>query len=128
MGKLKYAVVKFLSTKDAATSDCYTYENTIGAKKYDAVIVPTRYGISLAVVEELTNEMPFMKSYSGTIKAIEEVVKSEAVAKVTLTQKKKDIKKQLETEVKKLEDTERFKMYANNNPAFAELLQEYESL
>lgn len=128
MSKLKYAVVKFLSTKDAATSDGYTYENTIGAKKYDAVIVPTRYGLSLAIVEESTNELPNRFAYSGSIKAIAEVIKSDAVAKVTLAEKKKDLKKRLETEVKKLDDIERFKMYANNNPAFAELLQEYESL
>ena len=47
----KYAIVKFLSSKDEGYSQGYTYENPVKAKRYDAVIVPTRYGLSLAVVD-----------------------------------------------------------------------------
>lgn len=125
---MKYAIVKFLSSKDDSYSQGYNYKNTVKAKPYDAVIVPTRYGLSLAVVESVTDEKPEGLPYGCEIKAISEVVQSEAVAKEMSAQKKKDLKKQLEKEVKKLDDIERFKMYAKNNPAFAELLEQYEAL
>lgn len=131
MTKKKYAVVKFLSTKDEALSQGYTYDNEIGAKKYDAVIVPTKHGISLAVVTKLTDN--FETDYGsirgvGVIKKIAEVIQSEEVAKVTNAEKKKDIKKKLEEAVKKMDDVKRYEMYAAENPEFADLLKEYKEV
>lgn len=125
----KYALVKFLSTKDEGYADTYLYENPVGAKKYDAVIVPTRYGLSLAVVDSLTDSSDSFSNYrGGTIKAIAEVIESAEVEKVTLAAKKKDLKKKLDAQVKKMDEIERYKMYAANNPAFAELLDEFERI
>lgn len=132
MAKKKYAIVKFLSSKDDENSIGYTYQNEIGAKKYDAVIVPTRYGISLAVVTCLTDNSN-LTDHGYTygvreIKEIAEVISSTEVAKVTTAAKKKDIKKKLEAEVKKLDDLSRFEMYATQSPEFAKLLKEYKSV
>lgn len=124
----KYATVKFLSKRDEGYSQGYTYENPIGAKKYDAVIVPTQYGLSLAVVEGVSDSLPDSFRSHTTLKAVVEVIKSEAVAKVMQAEKKKDLKKKLEAEVKKMDEVERFNIYAANNPVFAELLDEYKSL
>lgn len=124
----KYATVKFLSSRDDGMAKGYTYENTIGAKKYDAVIVPTQYGLSLAVVTDLKDNHGLSPYTSVAIKRIAEVVKSKAVAKEMQAEKKQDLKKKLEAEVKKMDEVERFNIYAASNPAFAELLDEYKSL
>lgn len=126
----KYAVVRFLSSRDDESSFGYTYNNEIGAKKYDAVIVPTKYGLSLAVVESLTNDEYKTQRYGSCqpVKSVAEVIKSTEVEKLMRAEKKKDIKKKLEAEVKKMDDVARFKMYAAQNPAFSELLEEYEQL
>lgn len=125
----KYAVVKFLSSKDEGYNQGYLYENPVNAKKYDAVVVPTRYGLSLAVVESLTDSSDSFSNYrGGAIKAITEIVQSKAVDEVTLADKKKDLKKKLDAQVKKMDEIERYKMYAANNPAFAELLEEFEAI
>lgn len=123
----KYAVVKFLSTKDEGYSQGYTYENTIGAKKYDAVIVPTQYGLSLAIVDKVSDDLPTGFRSFATLKAVAEIVHSVEVNKVVQSAKRKDIKKKLEAEVKKMDEVERFKIYAANNPAFAELLVDWKS-
>lgn len=125
----KYAIVKFLSTKDDGYSQGYLYENTVEAKKYDAVIVPTRYGLSLAVVDKLTDSVDSFNNYSGgAIKAIAEIVESKEVAKLMNATKRKDLKKKLDAEVKKFDDVKRFELYAEANPAFAELLEQYKKL
>lgn len=130
--KLKYAVVEFLSTKDQMVSGQkgYTYENEIGAKKYDTVVVPTRHGISMAVVVKLTDKFETDYSYGSTpaVKQIAEVIQSKEVAKVMNTRKKADLKKKLEAEVKKLDDVARFELYAQQSPEFAELLKEYKEV
>lgn len=126
---MKYAIVKFLSTKDEGYSQGYLYENTIKAKKYDAVIVPTQYGLSLAVVDKLTDSTDSFDKYrGGVIKAIAEIIKSKEVAKVTTEAKKKSLKKKLEKLTKEMDDIERFKMYSKGNPEFAKILAEYEKL
>lgn len=130
----KYAIVEFLSTKDKGVAQGYTYNNEIGAALYDAVIVPTQYGLSLAVVVQLTdsNDLTFSGSqyhYSKpAIKKIAEVVQSTVVTEAMKARKKADIKKQLEKEVKKLDDIARFKLYAKGNPEFATLLKQYEEM
>jgi hypothetical protein len=125
----KYAIVKFLSSKDEGLAQGYLYENPVNAKKYDAVVVPTRYGLSLAVVDDLTDSAESFQNYGGgAIKAIAEVVESDEVAKVTTAQKKRDLKKAMEKKTKELDDVERFSMYAKQDPEFAKMLEEYKSL
>jgi hypothetical protein len=123
----KYAVVKFLSTKDEGYADGYHYENNIGAKKYDTVIVPTRYGVSMAVVESLTDDIPQHIRYTS-IKAVAEVIQSKTVTEMTREQKRKDLEKRLEKKVKALDKLERFKAYADSNPEIAELVKELEEI
>lgn len=130
MTKYKYAVVEFLSSKDKETAQGYTYQNKIGAKKYDSVVVPTRYGLSLAVVVKLTDKLEtYHNQYAiPEIKEIAEVVASKEVAKLMIERKRKDIKKKLEAEVKKMDDIARFELYAEKSPAFAKLLKELKDL
>lgn len=135
----KYATVRFLSSRDETSAQKqYSYLNTAGASKYDSVIVDTRFGMSLAVVTSVSDVPPKEKPYTGygysrdaqitPLKEVLEIVTSKEVSKLMQTEKKKDIKKKLEAEVKKMDEVERFNIYAANNPAFAELLEEYKNL
>ena len=76
---MKLATVKYLSSRDESTTHGYTYINTVRAKPYDAVIVPTRYGASLAVVESVREVSEDDYSCHGGVtpyKRIHEVIKS----------------------------------------------------
>jgi hypothetical protein len=130
MTSKKYAVVEFLSTRDEGVAEGYTYINNIKAKKYDAVIVPTKYGVSMAVVVRLTDDSNFGRSgYSCSItKELAEVVKSKEVAKLMRDKKRKDLEKLLEKKVKEMDTITRFAMYADQDPEFAKLLEEYKAV
>ena len=126
---MKYAIVKFLSSKDEGYAQGYLYENTVKAKKYDTVIVPTRYGLSLATVDQLTDSTDSFKGYyGGAIKQIDEVIESKAVGKLMKEQKRKDLTKKLKAEAKKLDEVKVFEAYADQSPEFAAMLQELKDL
>lgn len=143
----KYVQVEFLSTLDRDNTKSngvarkrYNYKNKIGAKMYDAVVAPTSYGLSLAVVvgesdkpaaEKPASESYYASSYTpspASVKELADVVKSSAVDERMMARKKDDLKKKLEVEVKKLDDIQRFEVYAAQSPEFAELLKEFKSL
>jgi len=128
---MKLATVKFLSSKDEGASHGYTYLNTVNAKQYDAVLVPTRYGASLAVVESTREVEETDYTCHGGVtpyKSIHEVIKSKVVAQHTKELRKKDLAKTLKKMVKDLDEVKAFEMYAGMSPEFAELLEQYKAI
>ena len=129
---MRIVKVKFLSTYDKDYSDTFYYKDTIrgGLKKYDTVIVPTRYGISMAVVEEVGIDTDEVRNKFSTanIKVVKERIKSKTVAELTKLAKVDDLKKSLEAEIKKIDEVEKYRVYADLNPAVAAMLTELEEL
>lgn len=131
---MKYALVEFLSERDKPNTSqkLYTYINEVKAKEYDTVIVPTKYGLALAVVKKLSDNVPSSNyDYLGSmnvIKKVAEVIKSTAVDEVTKEAKRKDIEKQLEKKVKEMDKVQRFELYADQDPEFAKLLKQFKEL
>ena len=129
---MRIVKVKFLSTYDKDYSDTFYYKDTIrgGLKKYDVVIVPTRYGVSMAVVEEnnISEETVVNKFNTNNIKTVLEKIKSKHVDSLTKLAKVDDLKKQLDAEIKKVDEVEKYRVYAELNPAVATMLAELEEL
>lgn len=131
---MKYAIVEFLSERDKTVAlKGYTYINKVGAKLYDTVLVPTKYGLTIATVTEVTDNLPKVAAYNSygemnVVKEIAEVLKSKVLEEELKERKRKDIEKQLEKKIKEMDKVERFKIYAKQSAEFDDLLKEYEAL
>jgi len=86
---MKYVNVSFLSTKDQEGLSSYTYKDTLGTKKYDAVLVPTRYGTSIAIV--VKDDVKEPEYAVGGIKEVKEIISSKYVDDYTKSLKIKDL-------------------------------------
>ena len=134
----RYVKVKFLSSKDDQAAGGYFYKDTQSRslKKWDTVLVPTRYGLTLAVViETYSNDEKVQVAYRayGTfglhdIKTVSEKIRSKVVDEELKLQKADDIRKKLDTVMKAVDESQKYKMYAEISPEVAELLKELESL
>ena len=137
----KFVAVKFLSDKDAQASEGYLYKDTLrgGLKKYDVVLVPTRYGFALATVKGLyseaqaTNLLNNTSSYTRgmnleTLKPVSEKIKSKTIEASLKEDKIKDLKLKLESEVKKIDEVKKFEAYADLSPEVAAMLAQLEEL
>lgn len=139
---MRYVTVKFLSERDATNSQGYMYKDTQSRalKKYDVVVVPTRYGLAMATVHGKYNAdqaQAFLdnnRSYGArgftleTLKSVSEKIKSTTVDAEMKVEKVKDLKAKLEKEVKKIDEVQKFKVYADLSPAVAAMLAELEEL
>lgn len=127
---MKYVKVKFLSSKDEGVAHGYTYRDTLRCKKYDTVIVPTKYGISMAVVTDVnvSEENTYGFSHNSIVKQVLEKVTIKAVEEIVRADKRKDLEKKLEKKTKDLDKLAKYKLYADLDPELAELVKEYEEL
>jgi len=134
---MRYVKVDFLSDRSSESSQGYIYKDELSRalKKYDTVIVPTKYGLTIAVVKGTYNEeqkdnlMKNQYRFSQTaIKSVAEKIKSKTVDAEMKLAKVDDIKRKLESEIKKVDDTQKYKMYAELSPEVAAMLAELEEL
>jgi len=134
---MRYVKVDFLSDRSSESSQGYIYKDELSRalKKYDTVIVPTKYGLTIAVVKGTYNEeqkdnlMKNQYRFSQTcIKSVAEKIKSKTVDAEMKLAKVDDIKRKLEAEIKKVDDTQKYKMYAELSPEVATMLAELEEL
>jgi len=134
---MRYVKVDFLSDRSSEASAGYIYKDELSRalKKYDTVIVPTKYGLTIAVVKGTYNEeqkdnlMKNQYRFSQTaIKSVAEKIKSKTVDAEMKLAKVDDIKRKLESEIKKVDDTQKYKMYAELSPEVAAMLAELEEL
>lgn len=132
MKKEKYIKVKFTSTIEEKSGD-YIYKNTVKAKLFDTVLVPTFYGASLAfVIEEveLTKEQAENETrYNSAVKETIEIVKGiKYFAEVTRKEKAKALKKAMKDRMKKMEEISIIEMYAEKDPELKSMLAEFKEL
>lgn len=135
---MRYVTVKFLSTKDERAAEGHVYKDGLSRalKRWDIVIVPTRYGLSIAVVKDTHTEEQAKNilnaSGRGTqvssLKLVSEKIKSKVVDEELKLEKADAIKMKLEAEIKKIDEVEKYRVYADLNPAVAEMLAELEEL
>lgn len=126
-----YVKVKFLSEYDSGASQGYFYSaGRLKLSKYDTVIVPTRYGLSLAVVQQsgLTIEEVREHINCQSLKTVAERITSKAVNELTKLQKVDDIKKALDKEMKKVDEVEKYRMYADISPEIKTLLEQLQEM
>ena len=123
---MRIVKVKFLSTYES--SDTYFYEDKLSKKlqKYDTVVVPTRYGVSLAVVIGIGYKKEDMGFSAQSIKSVSEKIKSVTVDNMNKSAKIKDIKSILDKKIKEIDSLEKYKMYADMSPEIAELIKSLE--
>lgn len=132
---MRFVKVKFLNTRDDSNAGGYFYRDTQSRalKKWDTVIVPTRYGLSMAyVMSTYKDEELAKKAYENTygtfglhdIKEVAEKIKSSAVEEKLKTNKALDLKKQLDSKIKKIDEVEKYRVYAGLSPEVAELLKQ----
>lgn len=133
----RFVKVDFLSDRSSESSNGYIYEDKLSRalKKYDTVIVPTRYGLTIAVVkgtyneEQKNNLMRNKYRFSQSdIRAVAEKIKSKAVEDIVKADKVADIKRKLESEVKKIDEVKKFEAYAELSPEVAAMLEELKEL
>ncbi len=138
----RYVKVDFLSDRDSESSNGYIYKDGLSRalKKYDTVIVPTRYGLTIAVVKGTYNESQaenlINNAYKyrtngltlATVKSVKEKIKSKTVDEEMKLAKADDIKRKLEAEIKKIDEVEKYRIYAELNPEVAAMLAELEEL
>ena len=129
---MRYVKVRFLSTYDQGFQQGYYYKDELSRKlqKYDTVIVPTRYGLSLAVVERVdVNPTAVEQTLNVSVmKSVEEKIKSKAVDELTKLKKVDDIKRELDKRMKAVDEVQKYKMYADIDPTVKELLQQLEDM
>lgn len=133
---MRFVEVKFLSSRDESAARGYLYRDDLprALKKYDAVLVPTRYGLSLAVVnktfadEETAQNESQWRHDTAAIKGVKEKIKSKTIEEVQSKEKIKDLKKKLERKIKKVDEVEKYRMYADIDPEIAEMLAQLEEL
>lgn len=132
---MKYVTVKFLSERDAAkyhgpNGNFFYGDKTGKLKKHDAVIVPTQYGLTMAVVTSVDRkpeEFPHFVN-EGNVKQVAEKIKSKTIEAVTRKERAAEIKKALDAEIKKVDEIQKYKMYADMSPEVAALIKELEDL
>lgn len=133
----RFVKVDFLSDRSSESSNGYIYEDKLSRalKKYDTVIVPTRYGLTIAVVKGTYNEQQknnlMRNKYrfsQSDIRAVAEKIKSKAVEDIVKADKVADIKRKLESEVKKIDEVKKFEAYAELSPEVAAMLEELKEL
>jgi len=136
----RFVKVEFLSDRTSESSAGYIYKDDLSRalKKYDTVIVPTKYGLTIAVVKGTYNEEQannlLRNNYKygsitlANIKTVSEKIKSKTVDAEMKLAKVDDIKRKLESEIKKVDDTQKYKMYAELSPEVAAMLAELEEL
>ncbi len=137
---MRYVKVDFLSDRSSESSSGYLYKDTLSRalKRYDAVIVPTRYGFTIGVVkatyteEQVDNLLRNSYKYSSiskdNMKNVAEKIKSKVVDEEMKLAKVDDLKRKLEAEIKKVDEIEKYRVYAELNPAVAEMLAQLEEL
>ena len=134
---MRYVKVDFLSDRSSESSQGYLYKDELSRalKKYDTVIVPTRYGLTIAVVKGTYNEAQkdnLMKNKyrfsQSDIKSVSEKIKSKTIDAEMKLAKVDDLKRKLESEVKKIDETQKFKAYAELSPEVAAMLAQLEEL
>ena len=122
----KIVEVKFANNK-GGLADAYFFNDTLGCKKYDAVIVQTRYGLALGYV--VNSDVDNSKSYFGDITApVVEKIESNAINNLVKDIKRRDLQLQLDRKAKEMDKMVMYKMYAENDPEFAKMLEEFKSL
>ncbi len=139
---MRYVKVDFLSDRSSESSNGYLYKDELSRalKKYDTVIVPTRYGLAMAVVkgtytEEQANNL-IRNSYKfstaihslSDVRPVAEKIKSKVVEENIKADKVKDLKRKLEAEVKKIDEVQKFEVYAGISPEVATMLEELKEL
>lgn len=137
---MRYVTVKFLSERDEGNAQGYIYKDTLSRalKKYDVVVVPTRYGLAMATVKGtytadkaqniLSNNYGTRGMSLDSLKSVAEKIKSKAVEKELKVEKVKDLKLKLEKEVKKIDEVQKFEVYASLSPEVATMLAELKEL
>lgn len=125
---MKYATVKFLNSMDDGYSQAYTFTNEVGAAPYDTVIVRTRYGISIAIVDSVSDELPLTLSTTNGMKEVMEIIQCETTAKITRYNKSKALKEQMKQRAKSLDERQIYEVYAKSDPEMAELLAQLKEL
>lgn len=130
---MKYIKVQFTSERDKLAGKEYTYVNKpkMALKTGDVVIVPTQYGMTVAVVSLVTTTRPedFRSIYRDCeFKEVAEKITSKAItAQYVTPMLKAKIKKQLDEKVKKMDELARYKVYASD-PEIAKLVKQLEAL
>lgn len=128
--KPSYVTVRFfeLNDKTRLAPKEYFFLNYEELKVNDLVVVDTRFGLALAVV----TDFPAIKPDDLSEKRMKEVV-----AKVDTTafdrrqaqaERAEALKKQMDQHIRGMEEVNRYKVYAENDPALKALLDEYLNL
>lgn len=129
---MRYVKVRFLSSMDDNSSAGYYYKDELSRKlkKYDTVIVPTRYGLSMAYVERVDVSESAVESTlnTSTMKSVAEKISSKSVDEVLKLKKVDELKSTLDKKIKEVDEVAKYKMYAELSPEIAELLKELEQL
>lgn len=123
----RFVKVKFVSSRDVMTADSYYYQDTLRTplKKYEIVLVPTRYGFGLAVVSDIEVNG---NGYSGVKLKVAERIKSKTLDELYKKDRAKDIEKQLKAKVEEMDKVKVYEKYAEDNPEVAELLAQFKEL
>lgn len=126
---MRIVKVKYLSTLDEDRSDnTYYYQDNLSTKlkKYDLILVPTYYGMSMAIVDKVDISEDTIKFQVCNIKKVSEKIKSKTVDELIKKDKIKDIKASLDKKIKEIDSVEKYKMYATLSPEVAELIKQLE--
>ena len=98
---MKYVKVKFLSDKDESKIDGYFYKDNKNCELYDFVIVPTKYGVSMAQVIDIPKDSDVS---INCIKEVLDIIKGvEYLDTLAKKDKVKEIEKELDKKIKKLD-------------------------
>lgn len=131
---MKYIQVQFTSEQDKLAGKDYTYVNKpkVALKTGDVVIVPTQYGMTVAVVTAVSSKEPdsvCSRVYrTVNYKEVAEKITSKTITAQYVTPMLKDkIKKQLDEKIKKMDELTKYKAYASD-PDVAALIAQLEKL
>lgn len=126
--KERYVKVRFTSNRDDrySVNDDYTYFDKLKTplKPFDVVLVPTRYGYTIAVVTEVGVD----NNFAGGIKEVAELLKSKVLDEEFKAERAKVIKTKLNKKLKELDELKRYKAYTDSNPEIAALVKELEEV
>lgn len=135
---MRYVKVNFINSRDDSLSDNYIYRDELSRslKKYDTVIVPTRHGYAIATVSGTLSLKQVQDKLRGrysnitasSLKSVAEKIKSKTIEAELKSSKIADLKASLEAQVKKIDEVEKFNVYAKLSPEVAAMLEELKAL
>jgi len=120
---MNYVRVEHTNTIDARESDSYYFIDEIGCKEFDVVMVDTKHGKTLAIVTEVSSEMPIL--LKPIRKKVLEVISVNCLNEQINKMKIKRLRDAIDARINNIEPNAKYVVYSAVDSTIKALTDEY---